>query len=409
MSRTLEPTLSGLIPTHVGPIPGELLDLANSLVAQSRARISNLKPNEETARIYVCCHIACLRLKNKLHLASITVVPPMPQRGYEKLLTHFQTQLVPTTTRSAPAEPAASARPKRTVRTTTTTTATTPPVAPKPAATTRKLAPQTDDLTKVITTLCTRLDIPNALSHILTGYKTMLADPENAGVRGKTFYAIAMAVTILVIERLAPHGDNNPMQVGNISWQRGSGYKYKQKEVMDVFSEVVDLRVVARGLGRGHVDDWVQKMSQGGFRKWKWMAEIPDGVGGGGSGKGRVEVPDMVAPRESSPNAKESIAKPTETQSKKRKAPLPTPAPEPKSNPEHQSKKAKPKATEPEPEPKTRPRVMAKKKANHGGGGGGKMLQERVDFLSEKKMNAFRLWKEAVLERCDAIELAAQA
>lgn len=61
MDRSLEPVLSGLVPSLVGPLPLELVDLTASLVAQSRNRISSLKPAEEVARVYVCAHIACDR------------------------------------------------------------------------------------------------------------------------------------------------------------------------------------------------------------------------------------------------------------------------------------------------------------------------------------------------------------
>lgn len=62
MNKSFEPTLTGLIPGLVGPLPPELVQLAASLFAQSKIRISSLKPTEETARQYVCSHIACDRL-----------------------------------------------------------------------------------------------------------------------------------------------------------------------------------------------------------------------------------------------------------------------------------------------------------------------------------------------------------
>ena len=61
MNKYLEPTLSGLIPSLVGPVPTELIDLTAALITQSRNRISNLKPQEESNRVYVCAHIACDR------------------------------------------------------------------------------------------------------------------------------------------------------------------------------------------------------------------------------------------------------------------------------------------------------------------------------------------------------------
>ena len=61
MNKSLEPDLISLLPSLAGPIPTELVNLATSLLAQSRSRISNLKPQEEVARSYVCAHIACNR------------------------------------------------------------------------------------------------------------------------------------------------------------------------------------------------------------------------------------------------------------------------------------------------------------------------------------------------------------
>jgi len=61
MNKALESTLSGLIPSLVGAVPSELIDLSASLITQSRNRISSLKPAEEVTRVYVCAHIACDR------------------------------------------------------------------------------------------------------------------------------------------------------------------------------------------------------------------------------------------------------------------------------------------------------------------------------------------------------------
>jgi len=61
MSKALELALSGLIPTLDGPLPQELLELASSLLAQSRTKASSLKAEEETARAYTCANLACER------------------------------------------------------------------------------------------------------------------------------------------------------------------------------------------------------------------------------------------------------------------------------------------------------------------------------------------------------------
>ena len=53
--------LMGLIPTLTGSLPPELLELAVSLLAQSRSKASNLKADEEIARSYACANLACER------------------------------------------------------------------------------------------------------------------------------------------------------------------------------------------------------------------------------------------------------------------------------------------------------------------------------------------------------------
>lgn len=53
--------LTGLIPTFTSPLPLELLELAASLLAQSRSKASSLKADEEIARSYVCANLACER------------------------------------------------------------------------------------------------------------------------------------------------------------------------------------------------------------------------------------------------------------------------------------------------------------------------------------------------------------
>lgn len=61
MNRSADPALRSLLPTHNGPFPPQLTDLAGSLLAQSRHRASALKAEEEIARPYACAHIACDR------------------------------------------------------------------------------------------------------------------------------------------------------------------------------------------------------------------------------------------------------------------------------------------------------------------------------------------------------------
>ncbi|TKA47399.1 hypothetical protein B0A55_13045, partial [Friedmanniomyces simplex] len=100
-AQQVNSSLSSLLPI-LSPLPTSLTDLATSLVAQSRARASTLKPEEEIARTYACCHVACERLGKKLGLEVGKPAPPCPPRVYGKLKTYLGSVLrTPTTPRSA--------------------------------------------------------------------------------------------------------------------------------------------------------------------------------------------------------------------------------------------------------------------------------------------------------------------
>ncbi len=60
MNRAVEQALAGILPS-LNALPLELVDLAVSLLAQSRSKAGTLKPEEEIARSYTCAHIACER------------------------------------------------------------------------------------------------------------------------------------------------------------------------------------------------------------------------------------------------------------------------------------------------------------------------------------------------------------
>jgi hypothetical protein len=61
MSKPIIQALTSLIPRHPGALPPELIELASSLLAQSRNKCSNLKPDEEIGRAYACANLACER------------------------------------------------------------------------------------------------------------------------------------------------------------------------------------------------------------------------------------------------------------------------------------------------------------------------------------------------------------
>lgn len=61
MSRQIEQALLSLLPTQNSNLPPPLIELAGSLLAQSRLHASTLKAEEDVARLYACCHLACDR------------------------------------------------------------------------------------------------------------------------------------------------------------------------------------------------------------------------------------------------------------------------------------------------------------------------------------------------------------
>ncbi|ETI20899.1 hypothetical protein G647_07242 [Cladophialophora carrionii CBS 160.54] len=103
-NHTLTLTLVSLLPSYtVSTLPARLIQLSESLLAQSRQRAPHLKPEEEIARAHACCEIACLRLRAKLRLpAPKTGGAPCKPATYRKLVAFLGGVLdeTPTTTTS---------------------------------------------------------------------------------------------------------------------------------------------------------------------------------------------------------------------------------------------------------------------------------------------------------------------
>ena len=99
MDRSTAQVLVGLTPTLTGPLPPELLELAVSLLAQSRSKASSLKADEEIARSYACANLACERCE----ASPYSVV-------FHYLTDFYQTQALPkfTKNRTSPTVPSES-------------------------------------------------------------------------------------------------------------------------------------------------------------------------------------------------------------------------------------------------------------------------------------------------------------
>ena len=88
------------MPSLGSDLPPSLIELASSLLAQSRNHASTLKAEEEIARHYACANIACDRLKITLDLPPIVARPPIPPRIYKRLYTHLD-NILPNATGSS--------------------------------------------------------------------------------------------------------------------------------------------------------------------------------------------------------------------------------------------------------------------------------------------------------------------
>ena len=84
-SSAVHQELTKILPSLTN-IPPRLTSFAESLLARSRQRAGHLKGQEETARAYICAHIACERLRATLRLPPIKQnQAPLPPRDYKKL------------------------------------------------------------------------------------------------------------------------------------------------------------------------------------------------------------------------------------------------------------------------------------------------------------------------------------
>ncbi|KAK4451825.1 origin recognition complex, subunit 6 [Podospora aff. communis PSN243] len=138
MNRPTEQALLSLLPTHNSALPKPLIDLASSLLAQSRHRATILKAEEEIARPYACAHIACDRLKITLNLPPITPQPPIPPRIYKRLYTHLDKILTASTPSRSTPTTSRIRTPSTKLRTDTTTGAGASPLAHKSRGTPSK-------------------------------------------------------------------------------------------------------------------------------------------------------------------------------------------------------------------------------------------------------------------------------
>lgn len=181
MPTPIELTLHTLLPTtHL--LPPQLTELSTSLLAQSRAKASTLKQEEEIARIYACCHIACQRLGHKLALEIAKPAPPCKPRVYNKLHTYFNSVLA---TPRTPSKTAAKrdldvGNPGRSATRSEKTHVTPVKTVGTPVTSTGKRkvgqiarAELPNYVMPMIRQLCKEFDIPEAAPHCLAGVQSV--------------------------------------------------------------------------------------------------------------------------------------------------------------------------------------------------------------------------------------------
>ncbi|KAI5795620.1 origin recognition complex subunit 6-domain-containing protein [Geopyxis carbonaria] len=192
------------------------------------------------------------------------------------------------------------------------------------------------------------LHTEGAEAHVLRGVAAVLVLHRKVTAR-QTVYAVVCAVTLLALERMStPDGAET---CGDIRWVRNKGYTEKRNEVM---------RVMAAGKGRVQretVDHWVKELSTQGFGKWGWMRDIPNGVGFGIDAVGKTAADTAGAGK----------GKDAARRAATRKVPV----------------------------------AVA---VRRGAAARTKMVQDKVDYLSDRKRAGYKDWKKEVLRRCEQIE-----
>ncbi len=178
MPTSIELALSTLLPTY-SLLPPEVIDLSTSLLAQSRSKATTLKPEEEIARTYTCCHLACQRLGHKLGLDIAKPAPPVNPRTYNKLHGYFNSVLA--TPKKTPrkenskdgATPTSRMKDEDTKTTDLKKNVATPPSTGKRARADNEVeVPRF--VMPMIRHICKAFNAPEAAPHVFAGVRSML-------------------------------------------------------------------------------------------------------------------------------------------------------------------------------------------------------------------------------------------
>ncbi|ERF71607.1 hypothetical protein EPUS_00596 [Endocarpon pusillum Z07020] len=285
----IEQSLSLLLPSLSDHLPNELIALSNSLLAQSRNKASNLKSEEEIARPYACCEIACKRLGSKLKLPALHGRPPCPPRAYKKLLT-FLEQALPANLPTKPTQD--SSEKGKDVSTGTTTPK---KVAPRPSQSTSRTTSRkrrtafagkvlesrdsghqnNDDgvptwVMPLIRRLCHTFSTPLLVPHVYTGLCVVLGlanlgsrQEDEESIYRNDVTGLTLALFFLVLSR---------MQQGKVS---SESYLTDCKRACAVAND----EDTNSGVTKDAVDDWIKKISSEGWTTdQEWWSSVPEDV-----------------------------------------------------------------------------------------------------------------------------------
>ncbi|KAL8736116.1 MAG: hypothetical protein Q9181_002531 [Wetmoreana brouardii] len=369
MDRAITQALSSLIPELNGPLPQELLELAVSLLAQSRNKAGSLKAEEEIARTYACANLACERLKQSLGLPKIQPRPPCPPRVYQKLYRYLDSALVVGARRTARVP-----RPSDSVTPTHT-----PPITPRKPVITTPHRPHSARKNKrkressiseelpawvmpAIRALCKKLGAPAAPPHVYAGVSSILTLPPPAQqsmddgrmdhLRRMSMEALIVAVYVLVCTRLLGV---------ELDFKE---YPAQRDEALSIISQFRKGDEPTISVEPAAVNEWLREIGQGGWNELDWFANVVEGAG--------LSLEDSeVKAADDSDNS--NTDEDNGLAGKKRK---------PDWEKEEQS------FLQP---------------------GLGTMMQERVDYLSEEKRADYQRWKKDILARIERMEKAPRA
>ncbi|KAK6506852.1 hypothetical protein TWF481_005312 [Arthrobotrys musiformis] len=359
MSRTIERTLTMLLPTATGGIPRELIDTTSSLIAQSRHKLSNLKQAEEPAREMLCAHLACERLRTKLDLPVLPDKPPapVPPRLYKTLYKQFSETLVISSasrvSASTPVDPRSSSRSRTRDGTSTAAAAAksrsafiknTPASSPTANNKDKKIEPYVSLIAELCDDEETKLKTPTAMRHITAGASYIFSSTKYKNLTETPWTLIGVLYVVVVKELMGEEEFE-----GQVEEERRGWYEGKIGEVYKILK--------GKGLVKAREGTWKEEFNEvlaevagGDMRETRWFMDMVDGRG--------IEVEEVEEEVEEV-GGEEDVVK-----------------------------------------------AKGKRKAADAGmeSGVGSMMQDRLDFLSDKRRKAFSEWKADALRRIAQVQ-----